>query len=57
MSARYLELTMEKLRLARLPHDLDGDSFASWKAGVPKKILEPLMDYWYLLYIHVAQKQ
>ena len=53
VSARYLELTMKKLDLARLPHDLEGDTLANWKTGVPKGILEPLMDYWYLRYIDV----
>lgn len=46
VSARYLELTTEKLNLARLPHDLEGETFANWKAGVPKGVLEPLMDHW-----------
>ena len=50
VSPRYLELTMKKLDLARLPHDLEAGTLAKWKAGVPKEILEPLMDYWYILH-------
>ncbi|KAF2465241.1 alpha/beta-hydrolase [Lindgomyces ingoldianus] len=46
VSSRYLELTRKKLQLARLPGEPKTPEDRRWEQGVPKALLEPLLDYW-----------
>ena len=50
VSSKYLELTRQKLQLTRLPHEILLPEERQWEHGVPKVELEPLVDYWYVLY-------
>ncbi|PTB69482.1 alpha/beta-hydrolase [Trichoderma citrinoviride] len=43
-STKYLELTRQKLELARLPREIPDANSTSW--WNPKPALEPLIDYW-----------
>lgn len=47
VSSRYLDLTRQKLLLARLPRE-NGllDTSQQWTLGTPKSVLEPLLDLW-----------
>ncbi|ORX93519.1 Alpha/Beta hydrolase protein [Clohesyomyces aquaticus] len=51
VSSRYLELTSQKLQLTRLPKELPVPGTRKWELGVPKDVLEPLLDYWYVRFI------
>ncbi|KAI1733574.1 alpha/beta-hydrolase [Xylaria scruposa] len=44
ISSRYLDLTNQKLELARLPHELDEPKSKDW--WQPKSQIEPLIDFW-----------
>ncbi|TGJ86536.1 hypothetical protein E0Z10_g2218 [Xylaria hypoxylon] len=44
VSSRYLNLTKEKLEIARLPHELDEPKSKDW--WQPKSQVEPLIDFW-----------
>jgi hypothetical protein len=52
VSARYLELTKNKLELTRMPREIGKNDEEKWKLGTPKTALEPLIDYWYVHLIH-----
>ncbi|KAK8209106.1 hypothetical protein M8818_003801 [Zalaria obscura] len=56
VSQRYLDLTREKLQLARLPREPYGLSRIE-ELGVKKAELEPLLDYWLETYDCRAQEQ
>ncbi|KAF1935492.1 hypothetical protein EJ02DRAFT_460317 [Clathrospora elynae] len=49
VSAKYLELTKKKLELTRLPRELALPDERRWEMGTPKSVLEPLLDFWYVL--------
>ncbi|KAI1754576.1 alpha/beta-hydrolase [Xylaria castorea] len=44
VSSRYLNLTKQKLEIARLPHELDEPKSKDW--WQPKSQIEPLIDFW-----------
>ncbi|KAF2965271.1 hypothetical protein GQX73_g8308 [Xylaria multiplex] len=44
VSSRYLNLTKQKLEIARLPHELDEPKSKDW--WQPKSQVEPLIDFW-----------
>ncbi|KAI1126379.1 alpha/beta-hydrolase [Nemania abortiva] len=44
ISSRYLNLTKQKLEIARLPHELDEPKSTDW--WQPKSQVEPLIDFW-----------
>ncbi len=44
VSSRYLNLTKQKLEIARLPHELDEPKSKDW--WQPKPQVEPLIDFW-----------
>ncbi|KAI0514390.1 alpha/beta-hydrolase [Xylaria bambusicola] len=44
VSSRYLNLTKQKLEIARLPHELDDPKSTDW--WQPKSQVEPLIDFW-----------
>jgi hypothetical protein len=46
VSARYLDLTKQKLELTRLPKEAALPEENPWALGTPKSTLEPLIDYW-----------
>lgn len=46
VSSRYLNLTKQKLEIARLPHELDKPKSKDW--WQPKSQVEPLIDFWYV---------
>ncbi|KAK5747221.1 hypothetical protein LTR17_000356 [Elasticomyces elasticus] len=46
VSQRYLDLTKQKLELARLPREPQGYQVQSTEFGVTKAELEPLVDHW-----------
>ncbi|KAF2021294.1 alpha/beta-hydrolase [Aaosphaeria arxii CBS 175.79] len=46
VSSKYLELTSKKLELTRLPRELELTESRRWEYGVPKAVLEPLLDFW-----------
>ncbi|EMC93954.1 hypothetical protein BAUCODRAFT_58055, partial [Baudoinia panamericana UAMH 10762] len=46
VSQRYLDLTKQKLELARFPREPQGLQTASTQTGVSKTELEPLVDHW-----------
>lgn len=48
VSQKYLDLTRQKLELARLPQEPRGPTMAHQQSlfGVPKADLEPLVDHW-----------
>ncbi|KAI7157176.1 hypothetical protein KC349_g5783 [Hortaea werneckii] len=48
VSQKYLDLTKQKLELARLPREPQGPTMAAQQSafGVPKSDLEPLIDFW-----------
>ncbi|KAI9829671.1 MAG: hypothetical protein M1819_006042 [Sarea resinae] len=46
VSMKYLELTRKKLELTRLPHETPLPNYQQREYGVPKSVLEPLIDFW-----------
>ncbi|RYC54684.1 hypothetical protein CHU98_g11531, partial [Xylaria longipes] len=44
VSSRYLNLTKQKLEIARLPHEFDEPKSKDW--WQPKSQVEPLIDFW-----------
>ena len=48
VSSRYLDLTKKKLELTRMPREirLSSSELGEWALGTPKKVLEPLVDFW-----------
>ncbi|KAF3009501.1 hypothetical protein E8E13_003695 [Curvularia kusanoi] len=57
VSSRYLDLTKQKLELTRLPKEnLLLSPRAQWGLGVPKSVLEPLLDHWLESYDWRAQE-
>ncbi|KAI0205425.1 alpha/beta-hydrolase [Astrocystis sublimbata] len=44
VSSRYLNLTRQKLEIARLPHEFDEPKSKDW--WQPKSQVEPLIDFW-----------
>ncbi|EMD92251.1 hypothetical protein COCHEDRAFT_1203262 [Bipolaris maydis C5] len=46
VSSKYLELTRKKLELTRLPRELELPEERMWEHGTPKRVLEPLLDFW-----------
>lgn len=55
VSQKYLDLTKQKLELARLPREPQG-SLSSWDFGVSKPQLESLIDHWMENYDWRAQE-
>ena len=51
VSSKYLELTQKKLELTRLPHELLLPKAREWENGTPKSEIEPLIDFWYVLFL------
>jgi pimeloyl-ACP methyl ester carboxylesterase len=58
VSSRYLDLTKQKLSLTRLPKELTSlpTTSSQWALGVPKSVLEPLLDHWLETYDWRAQE-
>ncbi|KAF1991125.1 alpha/beta-hydrolase [Aulographum hederae CBS 113979] len=56
VSLRYLELTKRKLELTRLPREVTVAKDQKWDYGVPKGVLEPLVDFWLQDYDWRAQE-
>jgi hypothetical protein len=50
VSAKYLELTRKKLERTRLPRELELPDERLWEMGTPKSVLEPLLDFWYVVF-------
>lgn len=46
VSQRYLDLTEEKLKLARLPRELPTSAVMADSAGISKAELDSLLDHW-----------
>lgn len=46
VSSRYLDLTRQKLELTRLPKENEQGTEEKWALGTPKRVLEPVLDYW-----------
>ncbi|KAF4628048.1 hypothetical protein G7Y89_g10102 [Cudoniella acicularis] len=50
VSSKYLDLTRKKLELTRLPHEVllkgNREGEDSWEFGTPKRVVEPLIDFW-----------
>ncbi|KAI0914011.1 alpha/beta-hydrolase [Ustulina deusta] len=55
VSSRYLNLTKQKLEIARLPHELDEPKSKDW--WQPKPQVEPLIDFWLEQYQWRAQEE
>jgi hypothetical protein len=49
VSSKYLELTKKKLELTRLPHEVLLPKDREWEFGTPKGVVEPLIDFWYVV--------
>jgi hypothetical protein len=49
VSSRYLDLTKKKLELTRMPREITLTGKNRWTLGTPKAVLEPLIDYWYIV--------
>ena len=47
IASKFLDLTRQKLELTRLPHEGSDPKSADW--WEPKPLIEPLIDYWYMI--------
>lgn len=57
VSSKYLELTKKKLELTRLPHEVALEKDREWELGTPKSVVEPLIDYWYVILFSVHSSE